>query len=104
STTYITHQRPHSFATRRSSDLSPWRIRLSDRNMVRISCLTISRSIGARNTACCISGACCASTDAESILEDHEWGIREEITALPRSEEHTSELQSRFDLVCRLLL
>src|SRR5437868_11495657 len=23
---------------------------------------------------------------------------------LPRSEEHTSELQSRFDLVCRLLL
>src|SRR5699024_11692349 len=25
-------------------------------------------------------------------------------TAPPRSEEHTSELQSRFDLVCRLLL
>src|SRR5699024_4448103 len=25
-------------------------------------------------------------------------------TAAPRSEEHTSELQSRFDLVCRLLL
>src|SRR5437868_11376547 len=24
--------------------------------------------------------------------------------AIPRSEEHTSELQSRFDLVCRLLL
>src|SRR5699024_11520574 len=27
-----------------------------------------------------------------------------EITASVRSEEHTSELQSRFDLVCRLLL
>src|SRR5699024_11407463 len=26
------------------------------------------------------------------------------IKAQPRSEEHTSELQSRFDLVCRLLL
>src|SRR5437868_3639186 len=26
------------------------------------------------------------------------------MTASPRSEEHTSELQSRFDLVCRLLL
>src|SRR5438067_3251292 len=26
------------------------------------------------------------------------------VVALPRSEEHTSELQSRFDLVCRLLL
>src|SRR5699024_12388863 len=25
-------------------------------------------------------------------------------SACPRSEEHTSELQSRFDLVCRLLL
>src|SRR5699024_11533038 len=27
-----------------------------------------------------------------------------EVTAGDRSEEHTSELQSRFDLVCRLLL
>src|SRR5699024_12264969 len=26
------------------------------------------------------------------------------LPVLPRSEEHTSELQSRFDLVCRLLL
>src|SRR5207249_6817367 len=26
------------------------------------------------------------------------------VAKLPRSEEHTSELQSRFDLVCRLLL
>src|SRR5699024_11954506 len=26
------------------------------------------------------------------------------LIACPRSEEHTSELQSRFDLVCRLLL
>src|SRR5699024_12118396 len=25
-------------------------------------------------------------------------------SSVPRSEEHTSELQSRFDLVCRLLL
>src|SRR5699024_12009418 len=31
--------------------------------------------------------------------------IEEEFTKMePRSEEHTSELQSRFDLVCRLLL
>src|SRR5699024_12093490 len=27
-----------------------------------------------------------------------------QLRILPRSEEHTSELQSRFDLVCRLLL
>src|SRR6266496_3323540 len=33
------------------------------------------------------------------------WGrIREPCSSPPRSEEHTSELQSRRDLVCRLLL
>src|SRR5699024_11897022 len=31
-------------------------------------------------------------------------GVRTIPVSLPRSEEHTSELQSRFDLVCRLLL
>src|SRR5699024_11468834 len=30
--------------------------------------------------------------------------LRSTTVAAPRSEEHTSELQSRFDLVCRLLL
>src|SRR5699024_11801358 len=30
--------------------------------------------------------------------------MRLETLPFPRSEEHTSELQSRFDLVCRLLL
>src|SRR5699024_11444071 len=30
--------------------------------------------------------------------------VRFKRTPIPRSEEHTSELQSRFDLVCRLLL
>src|SRR5699024_12735003 len=42
-----------------------------------------------------------ADTDAETLTDL----CREEgITCLVRSEEHTSELQSRFDLVCRLLL
>src|SRR5438067_12803048 len=35
---------------------------------------------------------------------DRETGDQLGIQAAPRSEEHTSELQSRFDLVCRLLL
>src|SRR5437868_10176427 len=30
--------------------------------------------------------------------------LRPRVVATTRSEEHTSELQSRFDLVCRLLL
>src|SRR5699024_12000227 len=33
---------------------------------------------------------------------DHQ--VDRELRERPRSEEHTSELQSRFDLVCRLLL
>src|SRR5437667_8848718 len=32
------------------------------------------------------------------------WRMREFSTATPRSEEHTSELQSHHELVCRLLL
>src|SRR5207249_11061287 len=32
------------------------------------------------------------------------WGGYASMSVDPRSEEHTSELQSRFDLVCRLLL
>src|SRR5699024_11604014 len=39
-------------------------------------------------------------------LHSPEWFIAENVSGLSRarSEEHTSELQSRFDLVCRLLL
>src|SRR5947209_15197372 len=39
-------------------------------------------------------------------LDDGEWGVRGgvELTPVTRSEEHTSELQSRQYLVCRLLL
>src|SRR5699024_11577473 len=39
------------------------------------------------------------------IKEKHNWDVKTDwLTFSPRSEEHTSELQSRFDLVCRLLL
>src|SRR5207249_5961330 len=47
----------------------------------------------------------------KAALVDINSASKEELDALPgigdtlaRSEEHTSELQSRFDLVCRLLL
>src|SRR5438105_10305018 len=76
------HRDLHSFPTRRSSDLPGDRHRLLDgiENLLR---------------------------DPDGILglpqfgEDH----RELVAAeAGRSEEHTSELQSRVDLVCRLLL
>src|SRR5699024_11760648 len=37
------------------------------------------------------------------VTAEHEALLRRELDKM-RSEEHTSELQSRFDLVCRLLL
>src|SRR5690349_22509611 len=42
----------------------------------------------------------------EAALEGHEAGenLAVDVAAVDRSEEHTSELQSRRDLVCRLLL
>src|SRR5699024_11422417 len=42
-----------------------------------------------------------ASKDAVNYVLDK---VNIEINSVTRSEEHTSELQSRFDLVCRLLL
>src|SRR5699024_11865309 len=41
--------------------------------------------------------------DISDAIENRDYGISEDNQAF-RSEEHTSELQSRFDLVCRLLL
>src|SRR5699024_12074347 len=42
--------------------------------------------------------------EAEWKLRTHLLKLRNKTYAQFRSEEHTSELQSRFDLVCRLLL
>src|SRR5699024_12532261 len=44
-------------------------------------------------------GATCGSIITLLIIASHHLAFR-----VVRSEEHTSELQSRFDLVCRLLL
>src|SRR5207247_3726653 len=38
------------------------------------------------------------------VAERHPEAFRDLLDLVPRSEEHTSELQSRVDLVCRLLL
>src|SRR5699024_12670247 len=46
----------------------------------------------------------CARWSHETLPELREYVDRGELQGLMRSEEHTSELQSRFDLVCRLLL
>src|SRR5699024_11871663 len=76
----------HSFPTRRSSDLRRWRLGLSS-----------PPADGCRFPG--VVGE--AAARAHTIRSRHTaaMGVDES-----RSEEHTSELQSRFDLVCRLLL
>src|SRR5438067_4882629 len=50
-----------------------------------------------------VPSGCCpaASSSSSNRMTDSPADSRRPV---PRSEEHTSELQSRFDLVCRLLL
>src|SRR5687768_18187978 len=71
------HRHLHSFPTRRSSDLS------SHRAAARPWCTTSCRARCATPTRISTTWCCSGAT---------------------RSEEHTSELQSRLHLVCRLLL
>src|SRR5699024_11978479 len=49
----------------------------------------------------------CRTDEAEFFVSEYlgaRWLSRRAAHSVGRSEEHTSELQSRFDLVCRLLL
>src|SRR5699024_12569562 len=70
----------HSFPTRRSSDLSI----AGTRQAVSEVCINLLSKSGTVNSIC------------QAVSSIYIW--------ISRSEEHTSELQSRFDLVCRLLL
>src|SRR5699024_11351870 len=85
----------HSFPTRRSSDLLYLRVH-AGKGEVRAVVLARSCAVeqlvvlGDKRLP---SVSIFPQPVAEGVLDD-----------LLRSEEHTSELQSRFDLVCRLLL
>src|SRR5699024_12511897 len=81
----------HSFPTRRSSDLlyNEWEF-----------AETVLKSGGY------VSDLCVIALDGETVVGYNALTKARigDQTGLVRSEEHTSELQSRFDLVCRLLL
>src|SRR5699024_11696248 len=76
-----------SFPTRRSSDLPT---------------STPTRSSGCTATWTAVRRSCCPCIRTTTAAPA--WPPRSWATLPARSEEHTSELQSRFDLVCRLLL
>src|SRR5437773_6876184 len=82
------HRHLHSFPTRRSSDLA-------SRRFQRVSVST--RRTSSRSAA----SAAAAPTFLRETSGEIALGAGADGT---RSEEHTSELQSHHDLVCRLLL
>src|SRR5687768_17856630 len=83
---YADHRDLHSFPTRRSSDLM---------NNVR------RQSLGPPRTQCMLFDACAEFEPMERFLSERAQRFQR---IFERSEEHTSELQSRLHLVCRLLL
>src|SRR5207302_5817989 len=88
---YGTHRVLHSFPTRRSSDLR----RVSRRHPGRPG------GQGRRGERACDAAGRRAGTTLAHFRRSSRWPA----SALRgRSEEHTSELQSRENLVCRLLL
>src|SRR2546422_6203279 len=58
---------------------------------------------GILNTRVLYGGGAVPMVAIENVLDGHH-GDRPPTVKDPRSEEHTSELQSRLQLVCRLLL
>src|SRR5690606_41759760 len=88
----VVHRVLHSFPTRRSSDLAFLR-RPPD-------------FLEVRRDGCTRSSSVSASSSAPRVEPSNRGSMRRlpVLLAIPRSEEHTSELQSRENLVCRLLL
>src|SRR5699024_12665153 len=84
----------HSFPTRRSSDLS------------RPASVPSGKSHSSRSprTGLYTAFALVPSSSTVQYSVTFEASRNRPCTSRSRSEEHTSELQSRFDLVCRLLL
>src|SRR5699024_11951755 len=94
----------HSFPTRRSSDLRPFWIVLKVNKALPAN-LLISETSNFPPS----SSSNSSNHDSHSFLFSSASAkpisrSSNAPTVTSRSEEHTSELQSRFDLVCRLLL
>src|SRR5437868_11830820 len=88
---------PHSFPTRRSSDLLfgiPWPEQLGGAGMDYLSYMIVIHELAKVDASHAITISAHTTLGTSPIVD----------FGTARSEEHTSELQSRFELVCRLLL
>src|SRR5699024_12846122 len=89
---YVDHRDLPSFPTRRSSDLCNETASCLGMRGTRILTAEVAHS----------SGAAAPQPPWPPLPDSHRAPVARADPS--RSEEHTSELQSRFDLVCRLLL
>src|SRR5699024_11554267 len=97
----LSHQRlhHHAFPTRRSSDLA-----FEESIAINGKLIKISFSMGVSRFPQDGKDADTLLARADTALYATKNKVRNGHAFFKRSEEHTSELQSRFDLVCRLLL
>src|SRR5207249_10127867 len=97
---HATPQNKHSFPTRRSSDLTAKRkkrwVFTSPSSVEILPRARVPKGFG--TSAAIIFNSANSPANERRAIDG--FGIYRRC----RSEEHTSELQSRFDLVCRLLL
>src|SRR5699024_12391489 len=92
-----------SFPPRRSADLDSWLDKSEAERHEAMAQFGLSVNLPKMKADLERYGITYDEWFRESTL--HESGyVRDTVDELTRSEEHTSELQSRLDLVCRLLL
>src|SRR5207248_8404143 len=95
---YLIHPHPPNPTLFPYTTLFRSRPRFGDRTLSKSAALPSHAQIAAKPAPCCGLGR-----DQECAGEQPE-ELRRQISCRSRSEEHTSELQSPYDLVCRLLL
>src|SRR5207249_8547502 len=91
----LTHRTLHSFPTRRSSDLA----NVAKKRLIAVGCVEEGEVVASERLSTV------GRVESSEIVGSERLKTSGRVpVGFVRSEEHTSELQSRFDLVCRLLL
>src|SRR5688572_11393421 len=99
-------KRPRLFA---NLSISNWRLPIADLKTLNSSCRNSSCRVSSRTVPTCANRQLAIGNRqllSSPILQDHllRAFVAARLVTASRSEEHTSELQSQSNLVCRLLL